>query len=330
MKRINMRTARRAPGQQAPEPVVTETYSVVPEGDDQAYLEELLRVQNENVARAGGAIIDPERFANRTARTVRQQLRDMHRYEPADSRDQCLRELERWFRRPRDGHLANAARVQSFEGWPVCQGRLIEETRSANWHRGQLTATALLLALPEQGGLAPQPHFLGMRVGDGDFLFETELAAAALARHLSSVPVTDPGQILEYYDYAFLQVEREEVETNDGRTPPDLKTTFFAKIKGLGAVGVSDVMLIETVLDTWMGVSRVETYAYKFSSSPYAPTASERLLQRLKELLRLTGGKQRDLQRAQKVRFTRRARSADWIDLDSGGPFHLRPYLYPV
>lgn len=323
MKRINMRDARRVPGEQKGQPpaaVVVVDRGFVPEGDDQEYLQELLRVQNENVARG---------------QTVRQRLREnMYRVDTSDdfhraSREDAEKALNMWFRRSRPGY-GGSARVQEFGNRQLAAGRILHEVQTCQYPGGSVKAEAMLLDFSRgvQGEVTTLPQFLGARYTGEPFVFSTPLAAAVMARFVASHPMRVPAAIPDYYDPAFLQVTR-EYDHDDGDGEFQVDARFFALVQGVSKP-YTEVMMIETSATDWMGQQQVEVRAYNLEEVQYEPTLWERTRKAMRAARsRLQGDKSRDIKREKEVRFVERA-GGDWRDSERPDTCSLRPHPYDV
>lgn len=295
MKRINMRTARRAQGQQAHEIARIEpTQEVKP-------CEEI----------AHEPVLPTDNFDDTTWPT----------------RSDALVALRGWFRRRRLSYLGSA-RVQEFGNEQLCTGRVLHEFQSSRYRNNIIQAQGLLLAPPRTGpgGSTPHPHFLGMQVGnEKEFVFETVLEVAILARHAASQVLIDTNAIPTHFDQAFLQVTRDCDRFTDSGAEFEQHIRYFARVR-TPVLGCTDIVMVETEVESWMGHQSVTVRAYDMKQVQYEPT----LWERFRKFVKTKRSKARDIRRKEEVRFVERARTGSWLEHGRGEGCALYPSQHHV
>jgi hypothetical protein len=233
-----------------------------------------------------------------------------------------------WFRRNRPGYIGSA-RVQEFGNEQPATGRVIQEMQTCRYQGGSVQAEAMLLdfSRDRQGEITTLPQFLGMRiVGDDEFIFETALAVAVLARYVVTKHMESLGFDPRTLDKAFLQVTR-EYDQDIGGGLFQQSARFFARVRTYNAAqGFSDVVMVETEADDWMNHQTIAVRAYDMARTYYEPTRWERFC----EFFKSKRSKARDIRREEKVRFVQRARTNEWHHPAGGYGCALRPHRHDI
>lgn len=345
MKRINLRQARRAESDKPAETVYSN------------HLGETITRQQYHETYSGQAInvvINPDpamsqdsEFAlhlrehlrsssSRIRETFRSTFTGGQQDSPSDfrynTRDEAINAAVQWFKRDRP-NFHGAARTPGNWHQP-CTGRLRGELTTVNWGivSRESTRVEALMLFPGENETQNKPFVVGHRTEDQKgFVFYDEIALAATARNLVSSQLNDLGVIPEFYDGAFLQVTREWEQT--GEDEHQLTYTCFAEVATVGQEGpTTKIMMVTASLEQNMydpihyGPSAMRVEVSNFGFYECQTGAFEAARMAVADLLTVVGDtvfkllrmRQRDQERAQKVRFERRSsaksRRDEWVD----------------
>ena len=346
MKRINLRQARRA---ESDKPAETVYSNHLGETITRRQYQETYTGQVINVTiNPDPAMVEEGDFTRRIMETMqsnRSRIREtVGTGEPAmrdavspsefryNTRDEAINAALLWFHRDRPNYHG-AARTPSNWNRP-CTGRLRGELTTVNWGiiSRESTRVEALMLFPAQDETQNKPYVLGYRTEDQKgFVFYSEVALAAMVRNLVSKQLNELGVIPDFYDGAFLQVTREWEQT--GEDEHQLTYTCFAEVATVGQEGpTTKIMMVTASLEQNMydpanyGEQHMRVEDYNFGYYECQTGAFEAARMAVTDLLTVVGDaffkllrmRQRDQERAQKVRFERRSsaknRRDEWVD----------------
>jgi hypothetical protein len=309
-----MRSARRAPGQQAPEPVETSTQFV----DCFTHVDMSSGVRVEETVDLRGWEVNEAALSEHDGSQER----------PFPTRSEAIRNLRQWFTRRRTGYAEQTWSQPFTQAEEGCKGQSICEVQTYHYGliaRQPIQATSFCLqGIYEHpnGRRTFSPLLLGMSAGGEPFVYETVTAAAYAARHVATKVVGDWTVVPpDYKKELFTQIDREMEH--------DASDTYYERLRFWTMVeGQKNpvMILVDYESPQWHPgepACRVEAFTTVYQE--VRPSTWARLWRATAAKLRkLRGGSGRDIERTEEIRFTKGKDDTRWHDAQRGHAFVLR------